>query len=139
MKSILAALLCFILTSCSGSPSQAFEATGFNGRSVMMGTLFDQQTNQRFSPTKVECDALLEEMGKIQPARTAVVEPRFVLRLFTGSSLQSQKIEVFVDETGEGYFRHGTSQPVMFYSATLFNSLKAIDTESNKARMDNPH
>ncbi len=46
----------------------------------------------------------MREMKGIEPEQTAVVAPRYVLELFTESSLESQKMRVYVDESGEGYF-----------------------------------
>jgi hypothetical protein len=118
------------LTSCSTPPSETFVATGFNERTVMASTLLDHTNGQRFDLAKGELLQVLKEARKIQSARAAIVEPRYVLCLLTGSSFQSQKLDLFVDPTGEGYFRHGTKQPVMFYSPTLYRSLNEVATKN---------
>ena len=98
----------------------------------MLGvSLIDRKKNLRFPLSPIEREALFQEMQKIEPARTEVVEPRFVLSLLTGSSFASQQVRVFIDESGEGYFKKGNGEPVMFYSDTLFLTLRSIESKSN--------
>lgn len=140
MKLLFAALMCFsVLTSCSTQPSRAFEASGFDERSVITGTLLDQESDQRLTLPKGDVGVIVEEMRGILPPRTAVVDPRYVVGLFNGSSFQSQKVELFIDMSGEGCFKCGTGRAVMFYSPTLYGTLNSIATKLNKSRHSNRH
>ena len=131
MKQLIAALICFLLTSCSTPPSQVFESTGFTENTVLFVSLIDRKNDQRFPLSPIEREQFFLELQKIEPARTEVVDPRFVVSLLTGSSFESQQIIVFVDESGEGYFKQGSGEPVMFYSDTLFYTLQSVESKSN--------
>ena len=136
MKPLIAALICFLLTSCSTPPSKVFESTGFNDNSVLGVSLIDRRNNQRFPLSPIERGQFFQELQKLEPARTEVVEPRFVVSLLTGSSFESQQMRVFVDESGDGYFKQGSGEPVMFYSDTLFDTLLSIESHSNSENDD---
>ncbi len=116
----LQVLIYSLLTHCTPTPSSIFANAGFDERSILSAQLKHTGGDTAARPlSPSELAAVLKELHRINPAKTAVVEPRFAITLLTGSSLESQKMDILIDNSGEGYFRHGRKGEVMFYTSSL--------------------
>lgn len=127
MRVALAIAVGSLLTCCGGSPSRAFLATSFTEGSVFSGRMMDRKTGRSEDMTRERLTALLGAMEGIDPPQAAFVEPRYVLTLFTGSSFESQRMTVLVDENGAGYFQRGNGRKVEFHSSELAEILKSTE------------
>lgn len=128
-KLILAVVLGLLAVQQGLASPQAeqFTQAGFTKKTVI-GCLVQKSTGAgelvRLMPGPGLVDSALEELGRIEPPQTKEVEVRYVLSLFTGSSEASQKLEVFMDDAGDGYFRKGTDFVVYFFSPGLAKLLR---------------
>ncbi|MCH8475731.1 MAG: hypothetical protein LAT55_10945 [Opitutales bacterium] len=129
MKYPLLIICVFLLIGCGFNPRAAFDRLGFTEDSFLHGRIIDQNGQAEWqSLSKEDIRAIVTEMKRIRPARTAVVEPRFRIALFTDSSEETPNLQIFLDTTGEGYFRTAPGREIMFYSRHAESTMEAITT-----------
>ena len=123
-------LLFVILRLGNASPqSDQFEKTGFSKKTIIGGSI--QKTS---IPSREFIDSFIEALQSIEPPKTKLVEHSYILSFLTGSSFESQKLTVFMDLAGNGYFQRGKDSPVYFYSSKLSELLeKQKKTEQDAA------
>ena len=120
MKISFLLIIALSISGCTASPAKAFLGESFTLKSVITTMILDQQSSKTpKNAQKQTTEKIISEMQRILPPRTAVVEPCYVISLFTGSAFNSQKMTICMDETGEGYFFKGSGKKVFFYSSLL--------------------
>jgi hypothetical protein len=145
MKILLAAITLCLFTGCwtvGSLPSDQFSKTGFTAENVMVGWLrvWDAPTKSfkslpsSASLTKEAIDAL----SHAEQPRTKEVDHIYILTLLIGSSLESQKLLVYMDASGDGYFQHGRKRVVYFHSSKLSDALNAHVKQIRKSAKKSP-
>lgn len=123
----------FLMAGCGDNPGAAFQRMGFTEETVLAGRLMDQSGDGHWRAlSREEIEVIVREMKFIRSARTAVVEPRYRIELFTNEVEDQASLQVFVDTTGEGYFRKVPGREIMFYSGNFPEVLQALGISTNR-------
>lgn len=111
--------LSLALAACSNSPSRLFTSTDFTVDNVMGGSIVDQKTGEKTSLNRQEINKIFSALENMSEPRTEIFNHTHTITFLKGSSLESQKLRFVVGSEGGGYFEHGNSRGVHFYSSGL--------------------
>jgi hypothetical protein len=129
--SVVAVIACSVCDSsqAKGVPQEVLKQRGFirdKGHSVLLGPVPQSKSRpHQFKPLQPSLFWNCIESATRSSALT--LSPRFKITLLTGGFWRSQKMDVFVDERGAGFFQRGdSSDKYYFLSPCLFAMADSI-------------
>ncbi len=140
---IILSLVAFFL-GCSVRPGPAFSRLQITEETVSHTRISVQDEGDGWEVFQrvihdEDIRKILNQMKRVRPARTAVVFPQYKIEFYTSESYESPRVEIFLDSTGEGYFRTKPGSERMFYSIAAFRVLEEIHERPEPSGRDNEY